>query len=275
MKTLFVESGDLNLAELGIRRTIADAYTDILKYLEGSEGDVVAAFSSRLEFEEIKAALRVWYGRVIRGVNVESQVPYVRGPFAESIMASQSADAVLSALGGTEYAEALAKPLSGIADNSTLFRADLALDAAYFTRLASAVERLRDPDNTVAERLIGLHVDNENLNRIERIRTFYHLPDEVADEALISILFGRRDTRNTGVNELIHRSVESGNAGVIDKMEIVHVALEFETERAIRKLLAGPPFTIGIVLSYGMLKEREVGRIVRSLNALRYQGVAG
>ena len=140
----FIETADINLAELEIRTTIAHSYADILKHLRGNEGDVIAAFSSRLPFEEIKAALRVWYGRVIRGVNVDLQTPYVRGPFAESIMASQSTDAVLSVLAGTEYAEALAKPLSGIANNSTLFRADLALDAAYFTRLASAVERLRE-----------------------------------------------------------------------------------------------------------------------------------
>ena len=73
-------------------------------------------------------------------------------------------------------------------------------------------------------------------------------------------------SKYTGLSAIL----ASSGSGTAARLLLIQQVLEFIIEHEVRRMLAGYPFTIGIMLSYFFLKKKEIQTIMTMLNAKIY-----
>lgn len=280
-------TGDPNICELSLHGAEQDVYEDLLPHLSGAPAGIVSALYYRLEIENIKAALRIWFEREVRGIPNEQKNgylprrPWPRGVQGDRLIESDSLDALLNHLGEALGIRPSLPDAESVSAGGSLFRVEIELDRHYFDALSAAVGKLEGRDHQVAARLVGLQADIENIRRIARLSSFYDLPAELITRSLIDIPSSRIRAAKIGADLSLDEVVSdrfpeigallSGSQrSLLSRIDLVEEALEHEVEREVKRVLGGYPFTVGIVLSYCMLKEREISNIMSLLNQKRY-----
>ena len=278
---IYNQTGDVDLAELLVRRSIPSAYDEILRYLTGNEFDFVASLALKFEIDEIKNGLRLFTERTIHGIENSDKFRYLSNEMSIAIAGADSVDEIVSLLGPSRYGGIIDEEISRFGSGGSLYRAETSLDRYYYRTVKSEIEKLSATDRLVAERFITLEVDTENLRRYARGRVFNRDPAEIesigapfvdVDYAGDSIDTLLNERLNIGASVAAALTAESGgrSRGIVEKLDIIEAALDSEIEQLIERSLSGPPFTLAIVLSYAKLKEREVSRILTSMIDLRF-----
>ena len=137
-----------------------------------------------------------------------------------------------------------------------------------------------------------MEIDLQNINWIIRLKRFYDLPLEavmativpgglnldkdVIDELyraqnVTSIIGGFLKSKYPGLSAMLSSQTPDSTS----RLTLIRRILEEIMKQEVHRLLAGYPFTIGIVLSYFILKRSELERIRTILNAKQYSGRTG
>ena len=292
VESVYGRTGDIKSAEMELARKEARLYLELEALTKDEVQGIVFALAERFEIENLKHALRLWFDARIRGRKID--VGYLirdrvhRDLPLDRIVNATGLEEAAEALGGTPYGELVGQCTAEVAQSRSLFPVEIALDHYFYRQLLARVEGLVTRDREIARRMIGAEIDLANINWLIRFKGFYklapeqalacaipagiHLSPQAVAEAYAS------DNPSTVLTELVRRRYP-GLSGLLAPKEheesyprlvMIERILAEILMLEVRHLLAGYPFTIGIVLAYFVLKAAEIRRIMTILNAKFY-----
>ena len=294
VESVFSRTGDLKMAEMELVRKEVRLYLELEELTKDEVQSIVFALAERFEIENLKHALRLWFDSRVRGRRIDGAVGYLlrdrvhRHLPLDRVVNAASLEEATEALQGTPYDELVAQHSAEVAEVQSLFPVEIALDHHFYRQLLAAVNGLGTRDRDIARRMIGAEIDLANINWLIRFKGFYKLAPERALACAIpeGIHLSPEDVAKafaadnptTVLAELVRRRypglsglLAPGEAGesyarlvMIERILAEILLLE------VRHLLAGYPFTIGILLAYFVLKSAEIRRIMTTLNAKFY-----
>jgi V/A-type H+-transporting ATPase subunit C len=293
LERIYSETGDLRLAELELLKMEIGLYKNLKQFLHDDSKVVVDALLSGFEIENLKNAIRIYFDRQIRKRSVETAVhyiiyePIVHDIPIDIITNAASFDEVAGVCEGTPYSRIIRKYSHTVESEGSLFRMEVGFDHFYYNNLLSAIDKLDIADRKVALRLTGVEIDLQNISWIIRFKNFYNIPLEAVLAVLIprgmnltkavieelyssqnisSVLQGFIKDRYPGLSVLL----SSKASDITSRLILIRRILEEIKKQEVRHILAGYPFTIGIILAYFILKRDELNRIMMVLNAQKY-----
>lgn len=291
---IYRKTGDLKLGELELLKGEINLYIDIEKYIHGDTLDLVRALLTMYEIDKLKNAVRLFFDRKIRKRTIDTAALYVlRDKIlydipVDQIINADNLEEISRALETTPYSAIIEKNSETVIRKGSLFLLEIALDHFYYKNLVSTAKKLSDRDKKDALRIIGVEIDLQNINWILRFRRFYDLSLEevltliipggynlgigLLEEAYTSqnitrILHGIIKTNYPGLSTLL----SSQQAESTSELLLIERILERIMIHEIQRILSGYPFTVGIVLSYFILKKIEIIKIKAILNAKQYK----
>jgi V/A-type H+-transporting ATPase subunit C len=294
VESVYNQTGDIKMAEMELTRKEARLYLELEALVKDEVQVIVFALADRFEIDNLKNALRLWFDAHIRGRQIDAAVGYLirdrihRNLDLDAVVNGGSLDEVAAALQGTPFAEVVAARAAEVAKEQSLFPIEIALDHLFYRQLQEAVQGLTPRDRAIARRMIGAEIDLQNISWLVRFKGFYKLsqqqalafaipsgvnlsPEQVA-EAYAS------DNPSAVLTELVRRKYSGLTALLTPKehaesysrLVMIERILEQILLVEVRHLLAGYPFTVGIILAYFVLKSAEIRRIMTILNAKFY-----
>jgi V/A-type H+-transporting ATPase subunit C len=293
LEQIYTETGDLKLAELELLKKEIDLYKNIRRYLhQGSQG-LVDSLLSQFEIENLKNAIRIYFDRTFRKRPVDHSIHYIiYDPIVHAIpmdiiLNAESFEEIAGVCEGTPYSQIIKKFYHTVETEGSLFRLEIGLDHYYYSNLLSAINTLDQRDRTVALRLIGVEIDLQNISWIIRFKDFYQLPLEAVlatmipgglnlNRAVMDELYRAQNvtsvlqTMITGNYPGLSALLASQTSSNTSRLILISRILEEIRKQEVHRILCGYPFTIGIILSYFVLKRDELKKIRTHLNAKQY-----
>jgi V/A-type H+-transporting ATPase subunit C len=189
---------------------------------------------------------------------------------AQEMAEANSVAAAVERLRGTPYYDTLAHAMERYTAEQSLFPLEVALDLNYWREMWRDINRLANPDQGQAKRLVGSLIDVSNLMWAIRYRVYHHL----AEEEIINytLPFGYRvqdrDIRAIAAGAEIAPIVtriypELSEAGLLLQeprggLPELEKRLQQDLAGECRAAFLGYPFHIGIPLAYLLLTELEI-----------------
>ena len=289
---IYAKSGDPDLCELAIYEREYRVYEEVLRQIDDPPRVLVVALARRFEVENVKAAVRIWFEKHVRNVSNDEKLdhlpakPWPGGIHGKQFTATDSLETLLehvrTVITSKHESQSDLPDAQAVLERGTVFFLENALDRYFYSTLYRAVTVQKKADRDAAERLIGLQVDVENIRTLARIDSYYDLDKADLAATYIDIPAGKISPRKMGDESLesiiANRfpdlpSLSSGSQSVLSKVDFIETVLEEELIRQVHKTLAGNPFTVGIILSYFILKNLESRKIMSVLNEKRYSQI--
>jgi vacuolar-type H+-ATPase subunit C/Vma6 len=293
LEEIYSKTGDLKQAELELLKSEIELYKNIRQYLERSSAGLVDALLTQFEIDNLKNAIRIYFDRKIRKRSVDSGIHYIIYdsiihdiPF-DVIVNAENFEEIAAVCEGTPYQQIIRKYSRTVESNGSLFRMEIAFDHFYYENLLAAIKKLDRRDHAIALRLAGVEIDLQNLNWILRFKNFYDLPLEAVMAAIVPggfnldkstlnqlynaqnvtyVLQGFVKSKYPGLSALL----SSQKSDSTSRLLLIRRILEEIMKSEVHHILVGYPFTIGIILSYFILKRNELKKIRTILNAKYY-----
>ena len=291
----YAATGDVRAVEFALYAHEIETVQELLRYLEGHAADFVGALILRYEVDTVKNALRFWYDRNIRGRTETEPSSYlyhghlVNSVDIDGILNAANSGELVDAVAGTPYEAVLSRNLDRIENEQQMFYVELELDSLFYTTLIEKTAQLSQQDLKVAERVIQVEVDLENIDRIVRFVSFYKteerrswnvfLPGGSIETDLLRQAF-RQTNAEEALNVLLTQRYSryksftgEHKSNPYQRLHLVESLLRQILNDEVQRLLRGYPFTIGTVLAYVFLKRKEISELVSIINA-KYYGLS-
>ncbi len=296
-------TGDLQQAELSMMEDEIASYREIASYLPAHSAHFITVLLEKVEMDNLKNALRLWYSDVVRHHIISFRSAYVcRSLIVHSIdydkiMNAESYQEMIRAFSGTPYEAVLSRFSLDILTEKGLFPLEIALDHLWFAHLEEALRHLQGDDRKLAEKIYSVDVDLKNILMLTRYSYYFHLPHDQLKDVLIpmgyisseierlkayesddpmAVIKGIVQRRYPQISEEI-AAIRGTNDDLTAADENASQILRIEAYLADRrkseymKLLVGKPFSIGVVLSYFFLCKGEDSLVSAVLSAKNYK----
>ncbi|MHC4230202.1 MAG: V-type ATPase subunit [Planctomycetota bacterium] len=294
LEKIYSATGDIKQAELELLKNEIELYTNIRQHLHHDPAALVDALLSQFEIDNLKNAIRIYFDRKIRKRPADTSVHYIlydriiHDIPMDIIVNAESFDEIAGVCEGTPYSRIVKKYCHTVESEGSLFRMEIAFDHFYYENLLGCIDKLDRRDRTIALRLAGVEIDLQNINWIIRFRNFYDLPLEAVlaaivpggfnlDRAVMEQLYGAQNVASVlqgfvkrkypGLSALLSAQTSDSTSRLLLIRRILEEIMKHEVQR----ILAGYPFTIGIILSYFVLKRNELKKIRVIMNAKHYR----
>lgn len=289
--TMWNNTGDIQSVEFELLKRYIDSFRRVIKNTEGHLREFSKSLSLRPEIENIKDVIRLWYGSNIK----ERPIGY-RGAFIYKEVINQRIDwdGIINAGSWEDIQAVFSKTIyNEIFQNfqidgrdDTLFGLETALDRLYYSRLLDGSAFLKKRDADVVKSIIFTEIDLQNIGWLIRYRYFYKMKESDINQVLIpggyginsSFISKTDDVESFQPADLLKKSYPqlasfslSGNVKLNSKLQLFEQLLDEIRRQEFDKMLCGYPFTIGIVLVYLFMSEREYRFISSVLNAKYYK----
>ncbi|MGB2865362.1 MAG: V-type ATPase subunit [Sedimentisphaerales bacterium] len=290
LEEIYSRTGDLKQAELELLKNEIELYRNIRQYLHHKSMELVDALLTQFEIDNLKNAIRIYFNRKIRKRSDDISIHYIlydriihEIPI-DIILNAENFDEIAGVCEGTSYSQIIRKYSHTVESEGSLFRMEIAFDHFYYKNLLSSIDKLDKRDRTIALRLTGVEIDLQNINWIIRFKNFYGLPLEAVLAAIVpggfnldraimdqlysaqnvtSVLQGFVKSKYPGLSALL----SSHTSDSTSRLLLIRRILEEIMKHEVQRILTGYPFTIGIILSYFVLKRNELKKIRIILNA--------
>ena len=293
LEEVYSSTGDLKLAEFELYKKEVDTYKDIEKFVTASTREMVMGLTRKYEIENLKAALRLWFDRVIRGRNIEAYTGYLYRDklhydlHVDQIINVDSIDAIVEILSKTPYATIIKENSAQLDSSKQLFPIEIALDRFFYGQLYEKAKKLDSMDFTIVKRMIGVEIDMENISWLVRFRDFYKMSMEESlsniiprgnyfDKKALEQIFSSEDPTEM-LKVFVSKKYPSlaailgmQSSGSESKLVFLNKLLDQIILYEVKKMKGGNPFSIGIVMAYFVLKKNEIQKIMTILNAKYY-----
>jgi V/A-type H+-transporting ATPase subunit C len=261
--------------DLGIFRKVADTLSS------KTEQEFVSLLSQRYELEELKVILRIWHHKL--PVNWQDHI--VTGRIAYDIdfaklVAAQHIEEFILLLDHTPYKQPLLRARQIYKEHNSSFYLEASLDVDYYERLIACIDRFSSTDQKVARKILGIEVDIENINWLIRLRKYYSLGiGEMLEWFIPGGQWIHKDSvRKYYTTDGLTKVVESVSLGPYagikdlaqDNVLLIENFLYEILLSEVKAALSGFPFTIGTVMGYLVLKQKETKNIRSILHAKEY-----
>jgi vacuolar-type H+-ATPase subunit C/Vma6 len=290
LEEIYSRTGDLKQAELELLKNEIELYRNIRQYLHHNSMELVDALLTQFEIDNLKNAIRIYFNRKIRKRSDDISIHYIlydriihEIPI-DIILNAENFDEIAGVCEGTPYSQIIRKYSHTVESEGSLFRMEIAFDHFYYNNLLSSIDKQDKKDRTIALRLTGVEIDLQNINWIIRFKNFYDLPLDAVLAAIVpggfnldksiidelysaqnvtSVLQGFVKSKYPGLSALLSSQTTDSTSRLLLIRRILEEIMKHEVQR----ILAGYPFTIGIILSYFVLKRNELRKIRIILNA--------
>jgi V/A-type H+-transporting ATPase subunit C len=293
VEDVYSKTGDIKTAELELLRQEIALYREVKSYLSGEVQAFVQALLLRYEIDNVKQAFRLWFDRVVRGREIDHITGYIlRGTIVnnipvDAIIRAETYDQVIAALETTPYVSLFADQKERVLREESTFPLEIALDRYFFRNLLDRVDDLDKRDREIARRMLGIEIDMQNINWLVRFKTFYDISSEIVlsslipggrslDTEILSTAYQKEDASEM-VTQILNKGypgfsslVASKTTDVYSRLRLFESILREILSKEINHILSGYPFTIGTVLVYFLMKQRETQKILTVLNAKFY-----
>ncbi len=300
---IYSKTGDLQQVELALFSEEISSYREVAGMLPGKSSDFVKVLLEKLEIENLKNAIRMWYSEVVRQHSIRFRAGYLYNneivwpiDWLHIINASDFSG-VLAAVKDTPYEKVLSGYGQSQIASKGLFDLEIALDHLYFDSLFSAVSGLSKEDRDIANSIYLVDIDLKNILLLIRYG-YYH---EIGKEELFRVIipYGavyqeviKRRLLDSSDSVSVLRSIISGRysevAEEIDRVRRMSDDLTTRAENAesilhieqilgnirkkeYRRILSGDPLSIGVILAYFFLANNEDAMIRAVLSAKLYR----
>ncbi len=291
---VYEKTGDLKMAEKKLLEHEIDLFVDIQKYVDGDLLHIVRALSLRFEIENVKNAIRLFFDQHIRGRSILESGAYL---VTKTVVHDINFDRMINAnnfiqirdlLQHTPYAKMINDTRQSVEQKKSLFDLEIGLDRYFYRNLFEKLDKLSGLDKKYADRLLGVEVDLQNIAWLVRFRDFYKFPASRAMRYLIPRGYNlSHDTLEQAyaghdVTFLLKHVLGANYAGLstmlsaqesrqTSRLAILEQVLDKILSIQVKRVLSGYPFTIGILLSYFILKSNEMKKLKTILNAKQYK----
>ena len=285
-------TADIQSVEFELFRNFIAAYRLVLKNTNDELKATVELLSVKPEIENIKTALRLWYSSVKRGRPVSHRSAYVYKEIIHesidwvSLINAVSFEDIVNVFENTIYSE-IFRNITEIDKDTGIFGLELKLDKFYYRILRDNTTGLRDSDKKILDDIIATEIDLQNISWIIRYHHFYKLKSDKLAEILIpgghgidlGIIKTSGDSENSKIipfDFLKKNYPEIAQISLSDKHNFSNQAILFEQlldetrKNRFNRMLTGYPFTIGIILVFFFMVEREIKFISTLLNGKNY-----
>ena len=300
-------TGDLQQAELSMVEQEIASYREIAGYLPEHSARFLTVLLEKVEMDNLKNALRLWYSDVVRHHMISFRSAYVCRAIIvhridyDRIMNASAFGEVETAVAGTPYKDILSAFTFESLSKSGLFPLEIALDHMWFSHLMEAIRKLPSVDRHLAEDIYNVDIDLKNILILVRYGYYYHLEGARLSEVIIPAGYIGTEAARRGVlrsddpiaslKDIVHRRYPA----ITEEIDnIRRTADDFTTMeenarqimlienylaawrlKAYQRLLLGKPFSIGVVLSYFFLERQEDSMIQAVLSAKSYSWSEG
>lgn len=292
---IYSQTGDLKQAELEMLKSEIGLYRNIRQYVHRNSAQLIDALLSQFEIENLKNAIRIYFERQIRGTSLDSGAHYIlyerilHDIPIDIVVNADNFEQIAGACEGTPYSRIIKQCYRTVESEKSLFRLEVALDHLYYKELLSAIAMLDRRDRSIALRLTGVEIDLQNINWIIRFKNFYDLPLEAVmaaivpggfnlDKTVISELYSAQNVTSV-LQGFVKRKypelsalLSAQTSDSTSRLLLISRILEEIRKHEVHRILSGYPFTVGIILSYFVLKRNELKKIRTILNA-KYYGI--
>ncbi len=277
MNALGSRHSGVDLVEYALNRNLADEFEDLLRWSEGELYDYVARYLRKFDAWNVKT--------IVRGLYADSEPTDVEddliraGEFSaerlDELLALESIEAVVEALSGTIFGDAVAAAFPDYESEGVLVPLENAVDRAFYENLLADLPAEREIDSAVGlyVSFLTAEIDFRNLRnalRLARSGTdldpaeYYIDGGKLFDAERIRGLAADRDQLVAAVRESTYGDEL---AAALDSLEAADDPIEFEraVEAALLeyadRLSNRHPLSVCPVLSYVLAKEREVDNV--------------
>ena len=285
-------TGDLQSLEFELFCSHIANYRMVMKNTVGSLHDFVNVLSIKPEIENIKSVIRLWYGSRIRKRPIGHRSAYI---YKQRIYENIDWERLVNAIGFDDIVRVFESTIysgifsdkADIRENEGLFGLETSLDKLYYSYINSRLSELRKSDAEIVREIISTEIDLQNVGWLIRYRHFYRMDFDRLSGILIPGGSGLNlsdmkknassDTEFTPADLLKKSYPELSALSISDRHNFSNQAMLFENlldearKRKFNSLLSGYPFTIGIILVYFFMSEREQQFISSVLNGKNYK----
>jgi V/A-type H+-transporting ATPase subunit C len=293
LQEIYSSTGDLKKAELELLKKEIYLYVNIKEYVHQDSIEFINALLYKYEIENLKNAIRIYFDKKIRNLSADPNINYIlyehiihKIPI-DIIIDAENFDEIAGVCEGTPYKSIIKKYSHTAETRKSLFRMEVAFDHFYYDNLLSATQKLNRRDRDIVTRLIGVEIDLQNINWLIRLKKFYEMP---LNAVMATIVPGGFNLNQTLISELYQAQnitpvlqdfvkgkypglsalLSSQTSDSSSRLLLIHRILEEIMKQEVQRILTGYPFTIGIILSYFILKSNELKKIRTILNAKKY-----
>ena len=297
---VYDQTGDLQQMELVLLQKEIEMYREVQKYLEGSPATFVQQLLGKIEVDNLKNCIRLWYSSIIRHRPIRHRSEYlfkdvILHPIDWTALINATTwDSVLKAVKQTPYWEILKDVTAQSLETNGLFDLECALDRLWYVSLMQSTTALSKQDREVATSIFLLEIDLHNLTILVRHGRYHQMEagklrnlllpwgDVFASSSTEKYLEQKSEERNPvdiinryfpGLEQIHveenHVSVHQDEASVLENLKIEGY-LATRRQALYRKMLATDPFTIGLSLAYFFLFKEETAMVKAILNGKYY-----
>ncbi len=298
---VYDRTGDLQQVELALLEEEIAVHREIANYLKDREVGFVSILLEKVEIDNLKNAVRLWYSNVVRHHQISYRSSYickqkiVHDINYNGIINARDYEGVLSSVKDTPYHDVFALFDLDSLSSSGLFSLEIALDHLWFGRLFSSISTLKGDDRQVSENIYLVDVDLKNILLFIRYSSYHHLDPKDLDAVMIPYGYIYQEVVRKKIFSLPDPTVALGavvrrrySALMSDLADIRknddemttrdenanHILMMEEylgrtRKKEFTKILSGKPFTIGITLAYLFLYKEE-DRMIRAILSAKY-----
>ncbi|NLA93160.1 MAG: V-type ATPase subunit [Spirochaetales bacterium] len=292
---LYHQSGDIERLEAWLFARNIILHQEVNSYLHKGVGEVVAALTRKLEVENLKSVIRLWFSNRIKRQNIDYRYGYLyQGKIIcdidwAKIVNSGTFDEIVESLEETPYGEALARFTTEEVEQEGLFFVETTLDRVWFNLLRLEAKRLPREDRTILKQVLERDADLKNIINLFRFGWLYTLDGEHLKTLMLE---GGVITKSEEFQEYLEQPAESRSPMKLIAFRFPDLAEElaasgesssenltltverylFKVRRSeYQRMLRGKnPFTIGTVLAYFFLEERQNSVVRTIINGVNY-----
>ena len=287
------KTGDIQNVEFELFKNHIANYRMVIKNTDGEVKDFTSVLSIKPEIENIKTALRLWYGSRIKKRPIGYRSSYL---YKDKIYENIEWSGLINAVGyddvsnvfqNTVYRE-IFKKHSIIDSHDSIFDIEISLDKLYYSFLIENSKRLSQEDRRVINEILSTEIDLQNISWLIRYRHFYKMEFSELKKIIIPgghglelETLGKQDedtAQAISPFDLLKKDYpELSAVNISDKHNFSGQAVMFEQlldearKRKFTSILSGYPFTIGIILVYFFMSGRELNFIASVLNGKNYR----
>lgn len=301
--TAYDRTGDIQQMELALLYNEVEMYQEVAKYLEGKPAAFVLNLLGKIEVDNLKNTIRLWYGSIIRRRPMRFRSEYLfKGKLLNTIdwtalVNATSWEGVCQSLVNTPYSKVVNLFNEQQLDDEGLFVLENMLDRQWYEQVLVSTEKLSSQDKSVAQSFFMVDIDLTNLLMMVRYGWYHKMASDKLETLFLpwgkvykhkSVLgFVRSSAQERdpfavieqlypGLNQTI-KQVSDDKRGSVHQDELIALqnlqieAYLHDCRKAVyRKMLASDPFTIGVSLAYFFLYKEEDTMIRAILNGKYY-----
>ena len=298
---VYDSTGDLQQVELALLEAEIEVHREIARYLKDREVGFVSILLEKVEIDNLKNAVRLWYSNIVRHHQISYRSSYickqkiVNDINYNGIINARDYEGILSSVKDTPYYEVFSLFDLEKLSISGLFPLEIALDHLWFKRLFISISTLKGEDREVSENIYLVDTDLKNILLFIRYSSYHHLDPKNLEKVMIPYggiyqeverkkIFSLSDPA-TALQTVVRRKYPALMADLADirknddemttRDENANHILMMEEylgrtrKKEFTKILSGKPFTIGITLAYLFLYKEE-DRMIRAILSAKY-----